>query len=168
MLRHVTFLCCMGVAQAAQADVTVQFIEGAPKDRFVISTDTGVCADTLIRVTIDMSGSAGGLIFDVTGAGAGVEVFQPLELVAGTDVVTGTSQVTDGDDELVLELGAMPAGAEVAFTIDVDDTVGTRAITVSGSEIIGAELRVLVDGATTSGAFDASGRATAVTPACLS
>ncbi len=129
-------------ATTASADITATFIEGAPKDRFVLSSDSGVCDDTPISVTVDLTGSAGALIFDTTGAGAGVEVFQPFELVAGGERVTGTSSVSDGDTRLTLSLNGLPEGVDVAFTIDVDDTIGAREITVTDAEIEGAVLRV--------------------------
>lgn len=162
------FLAWFAMASAASADVTVRFIEGAPKDRFVIETAGGVCAEGPVTVTIDMAGSAGGLIFDTTGAGAGVEVFQPFELTSGAGVVTGASRVTDGDRALTLQMDALVAGAEVAFTIDVDDTLGTRQITVSGAEIAGAVVRVEAGGDMRQAAFTDAASAVVDWPACLS
>lgn len=141
-MKALLCLAPLVVATTAHAEITATFIEGAPKDRFVLSSDSGVCADTPIDVTVDLNGSAGKLIFDTTETGAGVEVFQPFELVAGGDQVTGASSVTDGDKRLTLTLNGLPQGADVAFTIDVDDTIGAREITVTDAEIKGAVLRV--------------------------
>ncbi len=141
-------------ATPAVADIQARFIEGAPKDRFVIATEAGVCADGPITFTVDLEGSAGALIFDVTADGAGVEVFQPFELTTGAGSVSGVTPVVDGDTALSLTVDAFPAGAEVSFTIDVDDTVGTREITVSQSEIIGAGIVVSAGGSDLRGVFE--------------
>ncbi|WP_415404596.1 aggregation factor core [Tateyamaria sp. SN3-11] len=145
---------------AAAADLTVTFRDGAPKDRFTLSYD-GACALSDLTVQIDLGTAPAGLIFDTTGAGAGVEVFQPLEWVTG---VARTSAVTDGDTSLTLALDTLAPGETLAFTIDIDDTTSTRQITVDGSEMAGATLRV--DGA--AALFDATGTARAATVACTS
>jgi hypothetical protein len=114
----ITFL-----ATSAAADVTVTFRDGAPKDRFTI-TNVAACATGPFDLTIDLAGSPSNLIFDITGDGAGVEVFQPCELVSGTDSVFGASDVQDGDNQMTLSLAALPVGGVVAFTIDLDDRHG--------------------------------------------
>lgn len=121
------------------ADLRVAFIEGAPKDRFVIEN----ASDCVVNgtVTIDLGTSAAGLIFDVTSAGAGVEVFQPLEIVSGANALTSIPTVVDGQSRIELSVKDLAPGDTIAFTIDVDDTLGHRAITVSGSEIKGATVR---------------------------
>jgi len=48
------------------------------------------------------------------------------------------------------------------------DTVGTREITVSGSEIEGAGIAIRMGDAVSAGTFDAQGTATAATGACVS
>ncbi len=159
------------LSQTALADVTVRFTESAPKDSFRI-VNAAACATGPIQVTVDLSGSASGLIFDTTGQGAGVEVFQPFELVAGGDVVATSGTVSDGDKSVTLGLRDLPVGGEVAFTIDVDDTLPSSAngqIMVSGSEIAGATARaVQPGGVTSSGTFDAKGMATLAMPDCAS
>ena len=165
-MRFALFAACL--ASPAAADISVQFIEGAPKDRFVIEAVGGACLDGPAAVTIDLAGSAGALIFDTSGAGAGVEVFQPFELVAGQDRVLEVSEVTDGDQVMTLSLDQLSQGAAIAFTIDLDDTIGAREITVSGSEIAGAQVSVEAGGAVVSGLFDASARALVPWTACVS
>ncbi|MEO1720574.1 MAG: aggregation factor core, partial [Pseudomonadota bacterium] len=66
----------------ARATLEVRFLEGAPKDRFTLTNGSN-CPLRAADVTIDLSGSPFGLIFDTTGTGAGVQVFQPLELTDG-------------------------------------------------------------------------------------
>ena len=63
----------------ARADIVVNFVESAPKDRFVIKNTGEYDFENLI-VEIDLTSSVGRLIFDTTGNGAGVEVFQPFEV----------------------------------------------------------------------------------------
>ncbi len=127
------------VASSLQAGVQIRFIEGAPKDRFVL-TNVGTCQVEASNVKIDLSQSAGRLIFDVTEKGAGVEVFQPLEFVEGADALRQLPSVVDGQNTIELEIASLAAGDTLAFTIDVDDTIGQREITVTGSEIEGATL----------------------------
>lgn len=129
-------------ATPAMSDVVVQFDEGAPKDRFTIS-NTGTCPLGNVTVVLDLGASAAGLIFDVTGAGAGVSVFQPLELVAGAEYLASVPEVQDGDTRLELPLTALAPGARIAFTIDVDDTAGTSETMVTGSEMAGATVSIL-------------------------
>ncbi|MEQ9695435.1 aggregation factor core [Shimia sp. SDUM112013] len=127
------------VATTAGATVAVDFYEGAPKDRFAITNQTG-CALRDLELTIDLEGSGGALIFNVTGQGAGVEVFQPFEVVAGRDALTGLPEVLDGDRRVTLAIDTLGQGQTIAFTIDVDDTIGAREITVTGAEIAGASV----------------------------
>ena len=152
-------------ATSAAADIAVTFIEGAPKDRFVLSSASGFCNGAPLTVSIDLSGSAGQLVFDVTPSGAGVEVFQPFELVAGRDLVRDVTRVSDGDQLVRLSLAGLAAGADVAFTIDVDDTIGAREITVTDAEIEGASVRVQVNGQTKEARFGADATVSLACPA---
>lgn len=151
-------LCC--ATPAFSGDLTVTFRDGAPKDRFTISYQ-GSCAASAMQVDIDLGTAPTGLIFDITGAGAGVDVFQPLEWVVGT---ARTSAVTDGDTVVSLDLDALAPGETLAFTVDIDDTTSDRQITVNGSEMAGATLRA----AGTEALFDATGRAVLRLDPCTS
>lgn len=154
-----TVLIGLLLASPAAADLTVRFDEGAPKDRFTL-TNTGDCALPAMNVTLDLGAAPVGLIFDVTASGAGVEVFQPFELVAGADRLSETPRVLDGDASIMLPLTGLAVGQSVAFTIDVDDTGGAREITVSGSEIEGAEVIARLGSQSMTGTF--TDRATAL------
>jgi hypothetical protein len=114
--------------------IEVRFDEGAPKDRFSI-INMSVCDHGPMNIKIDMAPSPYGLIFDVTASGAGVEVFQPLEFVRGEESLAKVPSVRDGDNALTLDLLNLSARQSVAFTIDVDDTVDKRQITVADEEI---------------------------------
>lgn len=152
-------LAVLTFSTAAMADVSVVFREGAPKDRFTIE-NTGVCSLDGAVVTIDLSQSKAGLIFDVTGKGAGVEVFQPFELTAGSSYLAEVPTVRDGDNKVSLMLKSLPQSKSISFTIDVDDTVKQREITVSSSEIQGAAVLLDSGGKTSSTTFGSNARAT--------
>lgn len=142
-LMHIaaTAGCISAYTSGAFADtsITARFIEGAPKDRFEIS-NTSACALVDATVTIDLSGSPAGLIFDVSSSGAGVEAFQPFEVAQNVETLKRQPHVRDGQSEVHLEIETLPAGETLAFTIDVDDTGGGREITVSNAEIAGSRL----------------------------
>lgn len=155
------------VASTAAADIEVRFVEGAPKDRFDI-INTGGCALGPVAITIDLAGSSAGLVFDVTASGAGVEVFQPFDLVAGRELVNGLPQVVDGDQQVSLNLTELGVDQMVSFTIDVDDTAGNREITVSDAEISGASVRVKQGTETVTGTFDDQAFARVAQASCSS
>jgi hypothetical protein len=163
LLALVSALCLAAVPAAA--DIRVRFIEGAPKDQFVI-TNEGRCAVPKSELIIDLGGSAAGLIFDVTGEGAGVEVFQPFALLTGAEALNGVPKVSDGDTQVSLSVRSLAPRAQIAFTIDVDDTLGQRGITISDAEIAGATVRLVSAGVTRSGTFSPAGEAVVKTPAC--
>ncbi|WP_425082500.1 aggregation factor core [Ruegeria arenilitoris] len=135
--RIIAVCLVLFAATSLQAGVQIRFIEGAPKDRFVL-TNVGTCVVEASTLKIDLSQSAGRLIFDVTENGAGVEVFQPLEIVEGVDALRQLPLAVDGQNTIELEIATLAVGDNLAFTIDVDDTIGQREITVTGSEIEGA------------------------------
>jgi len=158
-----TVLTC--TAASAQAGLRASFFEGAPKDRFQIRNESG-CVLKDAEVLVDLSTSTAGLIFDVTDQGAGVEVYQPLEMVAGSTALANIPNVEDGQSSIRLEVAELEPGEAIAFTIDVDDTLGTRAITVSGAEIAGASVSVMQDGDRTSGVFTERAEATLAVADC--
>lgn len=158
-------------ASSAVADVTLQFQESAPKDLFTI-TNASSCPTGPLTLTIDLSGSAAGLIFDTTGSGAGVSVFQPLEIASGADYVAEISQITDGDQRVQVRFAGLPGGAKVVLTTDVDDTLAQSwdgQTRVSGAEIAGAWLVLEAGGGPDRSApFDTAGWATLPWESCLS
>ena len=166
LILSATMATCLG-ATNAPADVLVTFIEGAPKDRFVIET-TGDCTLGPAQVEINLATSPAGLIFDTTASGAGVEVFQPFELVSGGDVVKQNPSVKDGDQAVTLALKSLPVGTRVAFTVDVDDTGGARELTVSNAEIAGASVTLTTDKGSTTAPFTNTSKARVSAPDCAS
>ncbi|NNE53086.1 MAG: aggregation factor core [Sulfitobacter sp.] len=162
-LACIALLC----ASTASADILVRFDEGAPKDRFSF-TNEGACPLPAMELTLDLSTAPAGLIFDVTGSGAGVQVYQPFEIIAGGDLLVGTPTVADGDAAIGLPLRSLATGQTVAFTIDVDDTGGASETIVSGSEISGARVRASFGGAVSEAAFGPDAQARIAIAACLS
>ncbi len=133
-----------GQANAAYTTLSVTFEESAPKDIFTIR-NTGSCKTGALSLSIDLSSSKSGLIFDPTASGAGVEVFQPLEIQRGQNLVTSVSDVRDGDSKVTFALKSLKPEAVVSFTVDVDDTLrqSERGQTmISGSEMQGTSVLI--------------------------
>lgn len=129
----------------AVANIEVDFVESAPKDWFEVK-NTGNCELADLIMEIDLSQSAGKLIFDTTGRGAGVEVFQPFEVRSGNLALHATSRVQDGERSLAISIPKLGPDSSVSFTIDVDDTLKNSElgqIRVSGSEIQGGVIKLL-------------------------
>ncbi|MBX2846700.1 MAG: hypothetical protein KTR16_00155 [Acidiferrobacterales bacterium] len=131
-------LVLLGSMSFSYADVEVAFFESAPKDRFVLS-NTGQCTLQNLVLNLDLSNSAGRLIFDTTEAGAGVEVFQPFEVSQGDLMLLSSSKVKDGDSVLSVSIERIDAHDSVSFTIDVDDTLPQSEL--GNIRVIGAEMR---------------------------
>jgi hypothetical protein len=160
----------LGTATIASANLTVQFVESAPKDSFILS-NTGTCTLAAQTVSFDLATSRAGLIFDVTGAGAGVEVFQPLDVVDQNPLVLAISEISDGDQTLDIGLDEMTPGAKIRVTFDMDDTLTNSSlgqIRVSRSEIEGASAMTNLAIDTPSAQFDAEGVVVIPQPACVS
>lgn len=168
-MRHSARLACLLslCATPALAEITIRFDEGAPKDRFVIE-NTGACALLEAQLRIDLTGSAGGLVFDTTASGAGVQVFQPFEMVSGAQALSGLPQVSDGDTSITLPVTSLAPMGQIVFTIDVDDTIGAREITVSGAEISGAQVRIVQSGTAYTAPFTEKAEASLPLPVCTS
>ena len=72
-------------AQAATTcvhDVALVFTESAPRDRFEVINDSSP-GQRVQRLTLDLAGSAGRLIFDTVEGGPGINVFQPFRVESG-------------------------------------------------------------------------------------
>lgn len=152
MIKTSVFLTVLAAAGfstiSAQADVRVLFQEGAPKDRFEIR-NTGGCPLGPMTLTLDLTASAGGLIFDTAAEGPGVQVYQPLEVVQGAALLRVLPSVQDGGRSIALTLRDLLPREGVAFTIDVDDTLVSSPLgqtQVAGSEIKGAAVAIAFDG----------------------
>lgn len=150
------------LASPAAAQLTVSFVDSAPKDIFEV-TYTGTCPLPVDTLRIDIGTAPAGLIFDTTSEGAGVQVFQPFELALGAALLAEMPVIMDGDTVITLPLRTLNAGDIIRFTIDVDDTTSTRQITVSGSEMSGATVAF----GATQGRFTGNGTAQIKTPDCL-
>jgi len=155
--------------QTAQANIQVAFKESAPKDQFSF-TNVGKCVLDDLIVTIDLSNSAGKLIFDTVPTGSGVEVFQPFEIVNGNLNLVSSASSLDGNDELIIEITNLAPNKTASFTIDLDDTMKVSQlgnIRVAGSEISNAEISVKVgDQEISSASFGANSKAAVSLPSC--
>lgn len=141
-------LLAMVASGTAAADVRVLFQEGAPKDRFEIR-NTGGCPLGPMTLTLDLSQSSGGLIFDTAAEGPGVQVYQPLEVVQGAALLREEPSVQDGGRSIALIMRDLLPREAVAFTIDVDDTLPLSPLgqtQVAGSEIKGAAVAIDFEG----------------------
>lgn len=165
MKIFLTTLVLLSASFTTAADLRVEFREGAPKDRFVVK-NIGECALNAFSVTIDLKNSAGKLIFDVTDQGAGVEVFQPFEVVTGFDFLATQPRVTDGQTEVTLKMRSLDPGASLVATTDVDDTIGAREITVKNSEFTGSVITVVTNGQTKTATVGDKPAATIVLESC--
>lgn len=149
-------------APAAAEDLSARFMEGAPRDRFVFE-HRGACALESVVLTLDLSATAAGLYFDVSPAGVGLEVSQPVRVVEGAQFVASQPRVVDGDRSLTVALINLIPGARVTLTGDLDDVAPASVYgrtRIGGSEILGAVLRAQVDGRDVTAAFDVDGVAT--------
>ncbi|MEM9482062.1 MAG: aggregation factor core [Cyanobacteria bacterium P01_F01_bin.116] len=149
--------------------VEIKFVESAPKDRFII-TNIGSCVLEEITLDLDLSQSAGRLIFDTSATGAGVEVFQPFEVESGNITQLAADGVNDGDTDLSLRITTLNPGNAASFTIDVDDTLPAGElgqIRVADSEISGATVSLTIgDSDVISTTFDNGSMARANLPTC--
>lgn len=167
-MRHLTLttaLMLSTTATTALADLAVRFVEGAPTDRFEFENNA-TCPIMDATLTVDLAGSVAGLIFDVTGAGAGVQVYQPFEIVAGAQSLSAVPTVKDGDTGLAMQVTRLAPGDRIVFTIDVDDTIDQRESIVSNAEIEGATVRLLFGGTSYSATFTGQADARITLPPC--
>lgn len=135
---HATTTCAQNVSLA--------FVESAPRDRFEVSNDS-LPGQRIQRLTLDLAGSAGRLIFDTVEGGAGIDVFQPFRVESGEARLSATPVVPDGSERLELVFTRFEAGQRFVFSIDVDDRLTASDLgqtRVSDSELKGALLTVVV------------------------
>ena len=159
-----------GLSHQALASLDIRFVESAPKDWFSV-TNGSDCTLESLTLTIDLSASAGKLIFDTTAAGAGVEVFQPFELRDGEVQLVSGATVNDGERTLSVMITNLEPGLSASFTIDVDDTLPQSElgmIRVSGAEIAGGQARLTIGNSPEkNGTFNEKGQLSLALPQCL-
>lgn len=125
---------------------SIKFTESAPRDRFSIQ-NTSLSDWSINTVSLDLSTSAGNLIFDVTAQGAGVEVFQPFRAEAGDATLATEPVVDDGDQSILLQFSTFKPEEVYQFSIDLDDQLiksELGQIRVSGGEIEGATVTLAI------------------------
>jgi hypothetical protein len=129
-------------APACVQEVSMVFVESAPRDRFEIRNDSST-GQRIQQLTLDLSPSAGRLIFDTLEGGTGVEVFQPFRVETGEAKLRGSPVIQDGSERLTLNFTRFEPGERFVFSIDVDDQLTASdlgQIRVSGPEMEGALL----------------------------
>lgn len=159
----------LSAAELPDNALLISFNESAPKDLFVIQNNTR-CELNGSQLTIELGESAGKLYFDTTATGAGVEVYQPFEVVSGDVGLYQAERVADGQTRLALELNQLEQDQRVVFSIDVDDQVEShrsRMTMITGSEIAGAQVWLTQPGvAPVSANFRADSTASLLLPGC--
>lgn len=159
-MRSLALAIVLFATNATAQDITVQFFDGAPKDS--ITVINSACLISNATLVLDLTGSNGGLIFDVTNAGAGVEVSQPVEVTSGFATL---SPVRDGDKQLQIVLDSLPTGEPLSLTADLDDTLIESGQTrVSGSEMAGASISLTLANRVLTGNFNENGAARITLP----
>ena len=146
-MSFLSYALALTLMETSSSKIEVSFIESAPKDRFIV-TNKSECKIGSLTLDIDLSESTGNLIFDTTGLGAGVEVFQPFEIETGEIELISTSGVKDGDTEISVRIKNMQPGSSASFTIDVDDTLPESElgrIRVAGTEMEGGLVRASIN-----------------------
>jgi len=160
-----TALTALSLGLPASANLSIAFKEGAPKDRIVLS-HLGGCPLNDATVVIDLADSAGQLIFDTEGTGAGVEVFQPLVVEQGATLLAVPPSIEDGATLLTLDVTRMAPGEVITLSTDLDDTLGAREITVSGAEFSGVAVSLVHAGQTARSVFSQTPVATTEIAGC--
>ena len=157
------------ITAPANADLLVRFEEAAPKDRFVVTNDTG-CTFARGVLVISLEPSPRGLLFDTVRGGAGENVAQPLEIAVAENVDVVTAPVVDGAHSAKVAFNGFPPEGRLVITVDVDDSdrsgpLGVQMI--SNSEMAGALVRVVLEGGVAGAAvFNAEGEARVAAPGC--
>jgi len=135
-------VCLLGISTTAMADLSIRFVESAPKDSFRFTVGKN-CSLPAGRIMINLKGSHGNLIFDTEPTGLGVEVYQKFEKVSGSELFSIDKNVRDGDQALALNIKPLSMGQKFSFTIDVDDQLKNSSlgqIRVADQEITGASI----------------------------
>lgn len=130
-------------SQAANCiHIETQFIEGAPRDRFIVKNQS--TNDMSIRaLSLSLSTSAGKLIFDTQKGGNGVEVYQQFRSESTAIELISAPQLADGAEKLTLDFANFNKGGEYTFSLDVDDRLTNSdlgQIRIAGSEMNGAAI----------------------------
>lgn len=166
----VAAVATLAIAPAsANADLVVRFLEGAPKDRFVVTNSSGCTYDrgTLI---IDLGTSPMGLYFDTKRGGAGQNVAQPFEIAGLNKLEASAEPVADGAMTAKVLFSDFTPEASLEITVDVDDSVRSGPMGVqmiANNEMMGATVRAVFEDSTAREArFDADGEARVAAPTC--
>lgn len=131
------------IAGPALAELRVSYVDRAPD---LITIRNGSACDLgPFELTIDLRPSPAGLIFDISGAGAGFAGHAPLSILQGAEQVLSISDLTDGDTRLVLQIDFLSGNGTISMAVDLDDTSPASEMgrtIISPAEIAGAVAEV--------------------------
>jgi hypothetical protein len=164
MRGFLTFCCfvtALGLAaRTAAAGFSVEFLEAAPKDRFIVTNGTS-CDFRDGAIEFDLRSSKSGLIFDTVPAGAGENVAQPFEIARAEGVQATVTKVQDGAAVARLNFETFAPGGTLELTVDVDDSVrsGPRGVQmIDTTELAGVRIALTDNsGVVGSAEFDSRG-----------
>ena len=131
-------------------EIDAQFIEGAPRDRFIIQNNSqgDLNIESLI---LSLKDTRGKLIFDTVDGGKGVEVFQQFRSEENWEEslakLAANPNLKDGADTLEINFAHFKPKQSYRFSLDVDDQLTNSElgqIRVSGSEMAGAGLNFVL------------------------
>lgn len=162
-------------AHACGPVVEVRFAEGSGGDRFeALNKSAG--GWRLLKLTVDLAGSAGDLVFDTDRGGDGVQAYRDFAVIGGDAEMSRLVAPGDGGRFLAVEFLAFPPGASFRFTVDVDDRLpGSRfgQASIDPGEFAGAGAAALLLGPdgrrhALNGRFDGNDRALLGEMGCVS
>lgn len=145
-----------GRAEVIEFDASFDEVASGPTDTnpdtFTVTNSIN-SSGQITSVTFDLSGSAGGLVFDLAALGGGTD---PGHDFATADAATTgflSATVADGGTSLVLTFDGFDPGETFTFTIDVDNAGSGGSMgdinnrrQVLGSEFAGTTISALFDG----------------------
>jgi len=133
-------VCFASSARACGPKVEIRFFESSDGDLFEVINRSQE-PWLISSITIYLSGSSGGLIFDTASGGSGASMHAPLEIVSGDVGFMGASPVEDGSEIVSLQFSRFLPGMKFLFAVDVDDRLGDSEFgqaVISGPELEGA------------------------------
>lgn len=131
---------------ASCIQIDARFIEGAPRDNFVIENKSKDALN-IESALVSLKGSKGKLIFDTIDGGSGVEVFQQFRGEESSAMLATKPRLKDGADVLSLQFEHFKPSETYRFSLDVDDQLTNSElgqIRVSSSEMNGAKIDFVV------------------------
>ena len=167
-----TFSALTAPALACDPVARVIYREDAPTD-FLTIENASIGQWRLTALEIDLSPSAGRLVFDPLPGGGGAGSAAPMLWVSGVQPAAPPAPL-DGAKRATLSFGGVPPQERSVFSLDLDDTLpaGSLPTRVALTEIEGAKIIAAFAGPngaefTLEGAFGENGEAVLEPSACV-